>query len=204
MRKDIQKIFTETPQDKQVMMFSATMSPEIKKVCRKFMQNVSRSFQINPLNSSSKRKFSSMMRQSSPSTVSSNTTSTSRKKRRARSWSISWTTCHSTRLSSLSEPSQELSISTKFSLSAASLQSLSTHNSALRRGTVRRLDKGFKKFQIDVKTTHCSRTSRREWWFPLTFSPEVLTSKESTSSSTTTCHRREKKLETKLIPTFTE
>jgi len=39
MRKDIQKIFTETPQDKQVMMFSATMSPEIKKVCRKFMQN---------------------------------------------------------------------------------------------------------------------------------------------------------------------
>jgi len=39
MRKDLQDIFINTPVDKQVMMFSATMPVEIRDVCRKFMQN---------------------------------------------------------------------------------------------------------------------------------------------------------------------
>jgi len=39
MRKDVQEIFTQTPRKKQVMMFSATMSKEIREVCRKFMQS---------------------------------------------------------------------------------------------------------------------------------------------------------------------
>jgi ATP-dependent RNA helicase UAP56/SUB2 len=38
MRKDIQQIFIETPQKKQVMMFSATMTPDIRTLCKKFMQ----------------------------------------------------------------------------------------------------------------------------------------------------------------------
>jgi len=37
MRKDIQTIFMETPKKKQVMMFSATMTPEIRGLCKKFM-----------------------------------------------------------------------------------------------------------------------------------------------------------------------
>merc|ERR1711937_149897 len=39
MRGDIQKIFFETPKKKQVMMFSATMSSEMRQVCKKFMQD---------------------------------------------------------------------------------------------------------------------------------------------------------------------
>lgn len=39
MRSDIQKIFKETPVNKQVMMFSATMSEEGKKTCRMFMRD---------------------------------------------------------------------------------------------------------------------------------------------------------------------
>lgn len=39
MRKDVQRIFKLTPHDKQVMMFSATMSDEIRGVCKKFMHN---------------------------------------------------------------------------------------------------------------------------------------------------------------------
>merc|ERR1711904_376077 len=39
MRKDIQQIFIETPKKKQVMMFSATMTPEIRGLCKKFMQD---------------------------------------------------------------------------------------------------------------------------------------------------------------------
>jgi len=39
MRRDIQTIFKATPHDKQVMMFSATLSKEIRPVCRKFMQD---------------------------------------------------------------------------------------------------------------------------------------------------------------------
>jgi len=39
MRKDVQEIFRNTPHEKQVMMFSATMSKEIRLVCKKFMQD---------------------------------------------------------------------------------------------------------------------------------------------------------------------
>jgi|Transcript_35663 superfamily II DNA/RNA helicase len=39
MRKDVQAIFRKTPHEKQVMMFSATLSKEIRPVCRKFTQN---------------------------------------------------------------------------------------------------------------------------------------------------------------------
>eukprot|EP00878_Enallax_costatus_P000762 GHUV01000880.1.p1 GENE.GHUV01000880.1~~GHUV01000880.1.p1 ORF type:complete len:429 (+),score=142.27 GHUV01000880.1:187-1473(+) len=37
MRGDVQTIFKETPHDKQVMMFSATLAKEIRSVCKKFM-----------------------------------------------------------------------------------------------------------------------------------------------------------------------
>jgi ATP-dependent RNA helicase UAP56/SUB2 len=39
MRKDIQDIFRATPHEKQVMMFSATLSTDIKSICKKFMHN---------------------------------------------------------------------------------------------------------------------------------------------------------------------
>mmetsp|Transcript_15565 Transcript_15565/g.26477 ORF Transcript_15565/g.26477 Transcript_15565/m.26477 type:complete len:388 (-) Transcript_15565:55-1218(-) len=39
MRRDVQSIFQKTPHSKQVMMFSATLSDEIKPVCKKFMRN---------------------------------------------------------------------------------------------------------------------------------------------------------------------
>jgi len=39
MRKDVQAIFKMTPHEKQVMMFSATLSKEIRPVCRKFTQH---------------------------------------------------------------------------------------------------------------------------------------------------------------------
>jgi ATP-dependent RNA helicase UAP56/SUB2 len=39
MRKDIQQIFIETPKKKQVMMFSATMTNDVRQLCKKFMQN---------------------------------------------------------------------------------------------------------------------------------------------------------------------
>ncbi|KAL6134337.1 hypothetical protein ACLB2K_066569 [Fragaria x ananassa] len=39
MRRDVQMIFKLTPHDKQVMMFSATLSKEIRPVCKKFMQD---------------------------------------------------------------------------------------------------------------------------------------------------------------------
>lgn len=41
MRRDVQNIFKATPHDKQVMMFSATLSKEIRPVCRKFCTDVS-------------------------------------------------------------------------------------------------------------------------------------------------------------------
>jgi len=37
MRRDVQEIFRATPHEKQVMMFSATLSKEIRTVCKKFM-----------------------------------------------------------------------------------------------------------------------------------------------------------------------
>ncbi|XP_064870907.1 ATP-dependent RNA helicase DDX39A-like [Oncorhynchus nerka] len=39
MRCDVQDIFRLTPHEKQCMMFSATLSKEIRPVCRKFMQD---------------------------------------------------------------------------------------------------------------------------------------------------------------------
>jgi len=39
MRRDVQAIFKQTPHEKQVMMFSATLSKEIRPVCRKFTQH---------------------------------------------------------------------------------------------------------------------------------------------------------------------
>lgn len=39
MRRDVQDIFRATPTQKQVMMFSATLSQEIRPICKKFMQN---------------------------------------------------------------------------------------------------------------------------------------------------------------------
>jgi len=39
MRRDVQKIFRMTPHDKQVMMFSATLSETIRPVCKKFMHD---------------------------------------------------------------------------------------------------------------------------------------------------------------------
>lgn len=40
MRSDVQNIFKSTPHSKQVMMFSATLSKEIRPVCKKFMNEV--------------------------------------------------------------------------------------------------------------------------------------------------------------------
>merc|ERR1712054_670319 len=37
MRKSVQDIFKNTPREKQVMMFSATLSQDIRKICKKFM-----------------------------------------------------------------------------------------------------------------------------------------------------------------------
>ncbi|XP_073987864.1 ATP-dependent RNA helicase 25E isoform X1 [Rhodnius prolixus] len=39
MRRDVQEIFRNTPHSKQVMMFSATLSRDIRPVCKKFMQD---------------------------------------------------------------------------------------------------------------------------------------------------------------------
>ncbi|XP_011178693.1 ATP-dependent RNA helicase WM6-like [Zeugodacus cucurbitae] len=39
MRRDVQEIFRSTPHAKQVMMFSATLSKDIRPVCKKFMQD---------------------------------------------------------------------------------------------------------------------------------------------------------------------
>merc|ERR1712042_387380 len=39
MRRDVQNIFRATPHEKQVMMFSATLSKEVRPICKKFMQD---------------------------------------------------------------------------------------------------------------------------------------------------------------------
>jgi len=39
MRRDVQEIFRNTPHEKQVMMFSATLRKDIRAVCKKFMQD---------------------------------------------------------------------------------------------------------------------------------------------------------------------
>ena len=47
MRRDVQEIFRGTPHDKQVMMFSATLSKETREICKKFMQDVNINFHYN-------------------------------------------------------------------------------------------------------------------------------------------------------------
>jgi ATP-dependent RNA helicase UAP56/SUB2 len=39
MRRDVQEIFRATPTNKQVMMFSATLSQATRPICKKFMRN---------------------------------------------------------------------------------------------------------------------------------------------------------------------
>lgn len=39
MRRDVQEIFRATPTNKQVMMFSATLSQSTRPICKKFMRN---------------------------------------------------------------------------------------------------------------------------------------------------------------------
>jgi len=39
MRRHVQEIFKQTPHEKQVMMFSATLDKEVRPICRKFCQN---------------------------------------------------------------------------------------------------------------------------------------------------------------------
>jgi len=40
MRRDVQEIFRQTPHEKQVMMFSATLSKDTRGICKKFMTDV--------------------------------------------------------------------------------------------------------------------------------------------------------------------
>ena len=49
MRRDVQEIFRQTPRTKQVMMFSATLSKEVRPTCKKFMQNVRSSSSLGSL-----------------------------------------------------------------------------------------------------------------------------------------------------------
>ena len=39
MRRDVQEIFRANPNEKRVMMSSATLSKDIRPVCKKFMQD---------------------------------------------------------------------------------------------------------------------------------------------------------------------
>jgi ATP-dependent RNA helicase UAP56/SUB2 len=39
MRRQVQSVFTQTPQEKQVMMFSATIEGELRNTCKRFMHN---------------------------------------------------------------------------------------------------------------------------------------------------------------------
>jgi len=48
MRRDVQDIFRATPHEKQVMMFSATLSKDIRPICKKFMQDVNIEFNTSP------------------------------------------------------------------------------------------------------------------------------------------------------------
>jgi len=44
MRRQVQDIFKETPQEKQVMLFSATIAPEVRTICRKFTKKAEEIF----------------------------------------------------------------------------------------------------------------------------------------------------------------
>lgn len=43
MRYEVVEIFKQTPREKQTMMFSATLSKDMRKLCKKFMRDVSSS-----------------------------------------------------------------------------------------------------------------------------------------------------------------
>ena len=58
MRRDVQEIFRSTPHEKQVMMFSATLSKDIRPVCKKFMQDVCSSSRLTCLVSPSSKSIS--------------------------------------------------------------------------------------------------------------------------------------------------
>ncbi len=60
MRKDVQEIFRSTPHSKQVMMFSATLSKEIRPICKKFMQDVITPFRPLSTYFPTKRETSSL------------------------------------------------------------------------------------------------------------------------------------------------
>lgn len=47
MRRDVQEIFLKTPNQKQVLMFSATLSLDIRPICKKFMEDVSLSLSFS-------------------------------------------------------------------------------------------------------------------------------------------------------------
>jgi superfamily II DNA/RNA helicase len=49
MLRDVQEIFSNTPREKQVLMFSATLSKEIRPVCQKFMQDVITPFTLRSI-----------------------------------------------------------------------------------------------------------------------------------------------------------
>jgi len=44
MRRQVQDIFKETPQEKQVMLFSATIEPDVRVICRKFTKKAEEIF----------------------------------------------------------------------------------------------------------------------------------------------------------------
>ena len=69
MRRDVQEIFRSTPHSKQVMMFSATLSKDIRPVCKKFMQDV-----INQTSSTLRSSFAStsLVREQSPNQATNN------------------------------------------------------------------------------------------------------------------------------------
>lgn len=48
MRRDVQAIFKQTPTEKQVMMFSATLPRELRTICKKFMNSVSPHYLSTP------------------------------------------------------------------------------------------------------------------------------------------------------------
>lgn len=95
MRRDVQEIFRATPHHKQVMMFSATLSKDVRATCKKFMQSVSSYLEIDA--ETSLLRFTSTTRPSSLCTVFNNSTSNSRRRRRTENSTICSTTWSSTR-----------------------------------------------------------------------------------------------------------
>jgi len=101
MRRDVQEIFRSTPHHKQVMMFSATLSKEIRVTCKKFMQSVSGTSALLTWTDVSPSRSTSTTRPSSPCTVCSSTSSSSRRRRRTASSTTCSTTSSSTRSANL-------------------------------------------------------------------------------------------------------